>query len=164
MKPEEAMNLLGALPCTEEDKRRARIGNIKLLGIVIKGMKKKDFISDKEKSTINFYLYENLEHIKNNDFDISEFASYILAVMYYILHLVPFVLIYLVAILLEKQIGSFGKGLWYFISIASYLYLLFTKFNDDNFILQIKKLFQRFYIHKLKKLEENATKLEGNDS
>jgi hypothetical protein len=154
MKPDEALNLLGAIPCTKEDKKRERIGNIRLLGIVIKGMGNKEFISDEEKFKIKFHLYESIDQIKNNDFDLSEYASYMLAVLYFVLHLLPFVFIYLVAEFFETQIGSLFMGLWYVMSIASYLYLLLTKIHDDKYIFQIKKMFQRFYLQKLKKMKK----------
>jgi hypothetical protein len=77
-----------------------------------------------------------------------------LAVLYFVLHLLPFVFIYLVAEFFETQIGSLFMGLWYVMSIASYLYLLLTKIHDDKYIFQIKKMFQRFYLQKLKKMKK----------
>ena len=141
----EAWNLLHSFYGSEEDRKRERIGNIKLLTIILRGAEKNGSFTDREYRSILFFYEEELKKLKENKLDVKMYIAFPLAIIYFLLYLIPFGFLYSLGDYIDENIGVYAMYFYRILIILLVFWVAYKGIVDKKYSEIISKITNWYY-------------------
>jgi len=151
MTAKEAWHLLRAISGSVEDKKREKIGNVKLLDIVLRDAELRGCISYKDYNSILFFYEEERKKLQNNKYDVKDNVAILLVFGFLIGMGLIYSILNLIFNNINDNVGTFGMYFFYLV-LSSLFIFIFIKIGN-KFTKSTKKVANEFYRGELARLK-----------